>query len=174
MSVKWNEDLNISVSDATNAYDLLTDVIEQIVGDPRRFQMDIWGERGNLFTYYNKNHYNAPRCGTAACVAGWVVFLREPAADRLMNGNQACDILIGEEPLLQFDETADGFTTESKEALDRYRHIRLDLNQMFYSVPHDENAVCIPEGTQAHVDYMVPKIRQFQERYADLLKARTF
>jgi hypothetical protein len=73
-------------TNATNAYDLLTDVITCIENEPRRLSMDHWFVRGRqlvgLLTDADLSPDDGPACDTAGCVAGWIVMLTTPT-DRI-------------------------------------------------------------------------------------------
>ncbi len=61
-------------SDATTAYDLVSDVIACITQDPRRLDLTVWiGRRPEPPTALEAAAW--PACGTVACVAGWIVLL---------------------------------------------------------------------------------------------------
>lgn len=74
-------------SDATNAYDLLTDVIQAILEEPKRFCMLSWRmtKGAELFNELqftdpdggaSRTHtVTYPRCGTVGCIAGWIYTL---------------------------------------------------------------------------------------------------
>lgn len=75
-------------SDATNVYDLLQDVKQAILEEPRRANMNYFGlEVGNnqsLMWIGPDDTYHklqAPSCGTIGCFAGWVQMLSGVCAD---------------------------------------------------------------------------------------------
>ncbi len=87
MSVIETRDENgkpqVPKSDAANAYDLLSDVIACIENEPRRLDMGHWllhGSRLDRFLDASglDPENDAPACGTAGCVAGWIVLLTTP------------------------------------------------------------------------------------------------
>jgi hypothetical protein len=76
-------------STATNAYDLLGDVITCIQHEPRRCYMKNWITPA--ITVKFETDLEGPPCGTAACVAGWICLLADGRArDVLM---RACALL---------------------------------------------------------------------------------
>src|SRR5436189_5507993 len=67
-------------SDATNAYDLLTDVIQCIEREPRRLHMQHWLLTGE-YLEAELDGEDGPICGTAGCVAGIITLLTVPIQD---------------------------------------------------------------------------------------------
>jgi len=80
------------ISDAGNAYDLLTDVIAAIREEPRRYNQGQWAltTATEILELWNRNgRYiydddirkrlptQVPACGTVGCRAGWLVFLAD-------------------------------------------------------------------------------------------------
>lgn len=59
----------LPTSDATNAYDLLTDIRRLIREEPKRYDQHTWIEHPLK---------GGPSCGTVGCVAGWVWTLKRP------------------------------------------------------------------------------------------------
>jgi hypothetical protein len=65
----------LPTSRAKNAYDLLTEVKELILADPRRYDQGTYIERhGGVKNARVIIEY--PPCGTVGCVAGWVATLK--------------------------------------------------------------------------------------------------
>ncbi len=62
-------------SKATNAYDLLEEVRQLILEEPKRYNQEV-------FRVVEPDEYDAPlglpQCGTVGCVAGWVITLKAP------------------------------------------------------------------------------------------------
>jgi hypothetical protein len=56
------------ISVATNAYELLGDVAEAILREPKRFDFGNWLE-------HIPAEHGGPACGTVGCIAGWAVVL---------------------------------------------------------------------------------------------------
>ena len=68
MASKNRRKMLMPVSNATNAYDLLTDVAKLVLDEPRRLKMDDWITPVEWLPEKHK----APACGTVGCIAGWV------------------------------------------------------------------------------------------------------
>lgn len=83
----------LPVTKAKTAYQLLSEIIELILDEPKRY------DQGKALEFRESPHphrchaYHAPRhdsifpsCGTIGCVAGWVVVLARPAYLRTVRG----------------------------------------------------------------------------------------
>lgn len=69
-------------SKATNAYELLDEVRALILAEPKRYDQGRWisklpDDKARQRLYDVKSF---PACGTIACVAGWIVMLKDPTA----------------------------------------------------------------------------------------------
>lgn len=74
-------------SDATNAYDLLTDVIEYMLEEPKRVYMGDWIMRGDEIKRILGKE--GPECGTVGCIAGNAAILSGKSwssADKFLSG----------------------------------------------------------------------------------------
>lgn len=73
-------------SNATNAYDLLLDVRQAIIDEPKRLDMSIVCVRGVTLTHAfvwdsdsqraQRAKWESPACGTVGCLAGWALTLK--------------------------------------------------------------------------------------------------
>lgn len=84
-------------SHAATAYELLADVRRAILEEPKRYNQEVWRIRGKR--HIVNAGFDAPSCGTMACVAGWTVALAKPAAFKKMETwrivEQALQLLSG-------------------------------------------------------------------------------
>lgn len=71
---KYKANPALPYSDATNGYDLLTDVAQCILDEPRRFYMPDWVVERHDIQHLPDS--NLPACGTAACIGGWTALLK--------------------------------------------------------------------------------------------------
>jgi hypothetical protein len=62
------------LSTATNAYDLLTDVIAYMLEEPKRIYMQDWLIR-DMDAIKDVFNFDGPACGTVGCIAGNTVVL---------------------------------------------------------------------------------------------------
>lgn len=67
-------DTKVPISTADNAYDLLSEIIQLILGEPKRYDQTDWLYTGDSA----KDNYQewTPACQTVGCVAGWTVLLK--------------------------------------------------------------------------------------------------
>lgn len=175
-------------SDATNGYDLLTDVCQAILDEPKRLDMSNWIAVGKFAEFAEKRENMRPSCGTLACIAGWTVLLRRN--DRALESfrdseiaDTAINLLLGPESTLRYaseqDEDCYRPTDESEEEWRAFRTIVQRLNNLFTATsPHvitnAQGIDFVPErGTQAYAEDFVARVRAFQEQYAEVLRART-
>lgn len=63
---------HLPVSQATNAYDLLSEIVHLILDEPRRYNQGFWLLEGAELA---RSNYSQPDCGTVGCVAGWAATL---------------------------------------------------------------------------------------------------
>lgn len=121
----------VPTSKATNAYDLLSDVIRIIREEPRRYnQMRFIARTNGAYGADNVVHGGSgfPACGTVGCVAGWVATLvrgshfrynrAQPIAATVLGlrGDQAWKLFSG--------GAADGAPQTAEHAKSGIRHIR--------------------------------------------------
>lgn len=152
-------------SQATNAYDLLNDLCNVVRAEPARLYMDTWAVAPWRLENFVKeeNMTRIPECGTAACVAGWTVALARPkrfteelAADVAGHfSTLAQDLLL---PPYDFSQPQIG--------QDPYE-MRKDLVRLFESFPPEE----FKHGSDEYVDYVVQRIKKFQQKWATTLRA---
>lgn len=63
-------------SKATNAYELLEELIQAVLEEPLRYDQSDWLSQGVYrMSIHRTRGRNVPACGTVACFAGWVVTL---------------------------------------------------------------------------------------------------
>lgn len=143
---------------ATNAYDLLDDVVRAIEEEPRRLMMDNW-----IFTPRDleRKGLPAPACGTVGCIGGWIVILTSSSVEDVNQTyvpTQAEELILGER----------AWRSESPDARQR-RH---DLNHVFTRFPDMEEPPLIP-GTPEYVARVVEAIRAFQSTHETFLRAKS-
>ena len=65
-------------SQAETAYELLTDIMQVILEEPKRYNQGTWLEDYRLEDRTQREilALNTPSCGTVACVAGWAITLK--------------------------------------------------------------------------------------------------
>lgn len=141
----------IPYSTATNAYDLLSDVVAAILEEPKRFDMRDW-YLGPSHTWKYRRAQR-PACGTIACIAGWTVALAQPTDPDSNGPTRALLTLLGEElPDLGPEREA------------QRKWAWRDFYSLFHQTSSDLDA-----GTQAYAEDYAAQIRRLQERYRDLL-----
>lgn len=148
-------------SSATNAYDLLTDVIRVVEEEHRRLYM------GNWFSSEEELPAGMflPACGTVACVGGWIVILTEPW---LRSPDDVLQFALGTSFMLVAREKIIG-DTESLNS----DAMRKALTALFTTFPEIWAKPLTP-GTSAYVLAIVDRIRDFQSAFEPELRARTF
>lgn len=127
------------VSKARTAYGLLSEIQALILEEPKRYDQDNWiAEPGEVAPPY------APKCGTVACVGGWVYTLKPPS-DKSVDGHIHAATVLGityEESWELFSFTAAGDRGET------------------------------PRSFRAHAKRGAAHIARFQKKYAKQLKAK--
>lgn len=143
-------------SSATNAYDLMVDVIRAIEEEPKRINMDNYSTIKMSQVAKNKR----PACGTVACVAGWMQIMR---ADRR---TLLAYIRRGFGPMSAYD--ASYMLPES---------VRNDAYSMFqtFNFWSDElsNEPLTP-GTQPYASAVADMIRDFIAKHETVLKTHVY
>jgi hypothetical protein len=132
-------------SKATNAYDLLTDVIDLIVEEPLRYNQGNWRQTEED-DYFSTGF---PKCGTVCCVGGWV------------------DLLKSKTPT----ENVEVFTVASGVGASARQILGLSAPQARELFTPD----CVGESspqTDEHARLGVLHIRKFQKKHAKQLKAK--
>lgn len=181
--MKANPEL-VPFSTATNAYDLLSDVIAAIQSEPRRLDMGQWlciaDSYGGDFSHF-------PACGTIGCVAGWVIFLtreHQNTLSDLYRPHIAGDAESFARAVMgQNDEAAAAPMSEYGRALERLFNpniraeaLELDVVQRrtvtdWYGDPFVR--VTDPEaGTPEHMQCVVLRIKKFQAEWEEHLRAQ--
>lgn len=123
----------LPISDATNGYDLFTDVMTAIEQEPKRLDMGTW------FEHRTTNEWpvaHVPACRTAACFAGWAATLKavkyEPIVSTL--SEQAIDLLIGPDPTIyEYDEVREDQVPVITPERERWRAAKRELVNLFYT-----------------------------------------
>lgn len=166
MSVK--QDLLPRLSQATNAYDLLNDVIAAIEAEPKRMDMSTWiSKEGEDYT---KTKSYGPQCGTVACIAGWGTILTVDPNLPLQVWNAQVDLpSITMRQILTPPEWfyQSGVKNLGKEETKIANEFRQDVRNLFMYQPSEDY------GTAEYVAVVVAHIRAFQEKHADILKRQT-
>lgn len=140
---------------ATNAYQLLDEVVAAILAEPKRLDMASWvrsAEHLGSFTSSSR----VPACGTVACCAGWVCVLARPRAvvQAARTGENGHISSIAKH-LLGVSDAPGGF----ERALDR----------LF--VAHGANIMDLQWGTRRYALAVVARIRAFQAAWSAHLLA---
>ena len=175
-TIPIREDL-VPYSTATNADELLADVVRVILEEPARMNMSSWAllqdslARQILacarYEWSTEYHAAAPACGTVGCVAGWVVFLHdhevlkeaEQPEERLATIPERAAVILGFDPL-----GADGI------------HSRALVSGP--SLWHELFTACIPAlddfkpGTREYANVVVARILEFRARHQERLLAQ--
>jgi hypothetical protein len=144
----------IPQSKATNAYDLLGDVITAIKEEPKRVYMEDWIKRGRQLNLMLKaeglEKEDGPACGTVGCIAGWTTLLaaRKPRASSVHGVAQR---LLG--------------------AIDEYGSIR---NYALYVATYTLFTTNFPDakyGTEKYAQHVIRNIREFRKAWQKELLA---
>lgn len=144
-------------SHATNAYDLISDVIKAIEGEPKRFDMGDWFVHisPSILKKNKQLLQRFPACGTVACLAGWIVVLHGGLSKtRGSISKSAVDIIVNPDDIENCHERA--------------WHMLHELRSMFFEHPPERFEV----GTLPYAQFMADKLRNYQQRYAAELSAR--
>lgn len=145
----------VPTSTATNAYDLLTDVVKAVLAEPKRLNMGRW----LLVTKTQLMGISrVPSCGTVGCLAGWLVTLTAPPAKRRFlaeTGNRGIELstvphaaaqVLGSE----WEAYGDDFAS--------------DIRELF------RNTSTYPPGTRDHAREVARLVRSFQGRWKEQLR----
>ena len=131
---------------ATNAYQLLDDVIAAITVEPRRLNMRQWVMSALSLGEYAKSR--VPECGTVACCAGWICVLARPnIAIRMARTGLGGGISSTARGLLGFN------------GLESY-------TSMLFSAAVARDGKLLRPGTKKYALAVVDRIRQFQAQHA--------
>ena len=141
---KFNQ---IRRSTAQNAYQLLDEVIIDIMEEPLRLDIGQWGMHPHaLSARLAVKGIEPPACGIVGCIAGWIVFQH----DRKMPSDPQATIPPRAAQLLGYDWT---LTTAA--------------DQLFSG-----DGIKAPAGTLKHAKEVVARIRKFQRDNAAHLLAQ--
>lgn len=164
------------LSDATNAFELLDDVVVAIEHEPRRVNMGEWITRGFRLEALMRGLRlrKGPACHTAGCIGGHVVMLATGHYD--MGGTyveEEAAVILGAGqgvPYLSVDglfcsnvykaETEDGYA--ENEDGKPFAH---------FLQPSGASGATIPYGKAGYAQAVINRIRRFQTFYGDQLKA---
>ncbi len=80
---------------------LLTEVRDTILEEPRRINMSDWGK--SVDTDYDKN----PPCGTVACISGWAIAIHWNKRGQDFDDFMYSTLENGEIPLTEIDKVLD-------------------------------------------------------------------
>ncbi len=84
----------IPKSKAKTAFGLLSEVRKLIIDEPKRYDQTAWLYRDGDPQLVEVPSLGYPKCGTVACVAGWVATLASPSRFDYVNAAAiACDVL---------------------------------------------------------------------------------
>lgn len=182
----------LPVSKATDAFELLEEVIEIILAEPRRYNQGVWVAGMNELMHRREMELEVPNCGTMGCIAGWIDLIKgvRPRwrAEAIEVGDRAARILgfkmrmgwqYGDAVALH-EETGEWLDTEEKRRWDEEfnREVR-PINELFddtmYRWATDEerekNLHTVP-GTPEYAAIGVRKIRMFMYEHEARLKAK--
>lgn len=150
-------------STATNAYDLLLDVIRVVEEEPRRLLMDIVS---NKYSWCIPNDIELPPCGTVGCVAGWCAILtgQERRASAILAAGEA----LGASPNVDLhdDDIEDAEHTEISD--DNFEN---SLDALFFEEFPDDDEDVAP-GSPEYVAHVVARIRFFMAKWETRLRAQ--
>lgn len=151
-------------SKATNAYDLVTDVIAAVLQEPRRLNMGFY-----LSDTTGEN--DSPACGTVGCFAGWAIVLRFGRAGAfrqyMADNEELWD--AGERLLSGGNRSAIKWETVTYTSLVFSPDARLHV----FSGLGDDIKGKSP-GTPEYADAVAGRLRHFQEVNATALQAVHF
>lgn len=130
------------VSKATNAYELLAEIRQIILEEPKRYDQNMWLLTGAIGE-------RAPACGTVGCVAGWAVALKADEVPAWYLVAEKAQEILG----LGSEEAGELFSSEAA------------------STPR-ERCYGPRTRNPAHARRGAAHIRRFMEKYKDQLKAK--
>lgn len=141
---------------ATNAYQLLDEVVVAIVAEPKRINMKFWVM--SALNLGKRAKANVPACGTVACCAGWICGLARPAivVNAAIKGDQethAGSVVLTAKQLLG----ADRFDWRYKEA----------VGELFNGAGSDIDRH--RPGSKAYALAVAGRIRAFQSAWRENL-----
>jgi hypothetical protein len=138
----------VPVSKATNAYELLTDIMRVVKSEPKRLNMDNW-----LLVDSDIDARNRPACHTVACVAGWATVLVDgrDAAMTMDAQSRATELLFG------------GYNYASP--------IYQDIQDLFFTFPTPKECGGRP-GTMQYARYIAKRIKALRDKYEHEFKER--
>lgn len=146
-------------SKATNAYQLLADVIECIKQEPKRLDMNVWREENGTNVDSSwvdwRQKANWPACGTIGCVGGWTETLMR--SRRKHSNSDAFELLLG-------SNEPDEWAPSLEQAVQRRR----DLHDLFYPGFHNHKLA----GTARYATAVIKRIQAFMKKHEKTLKAR--
>jgi hypothetical protein len=153
-------------SNATNAYDLLSDVAKVMLAEPKRVNMARWIERVTPSRAAREGEEwekdiipsGAPDCGTVGCIAGWILLLLKRVEPGISIAYQATD-LLGGTYATQLCHPPPTPTSNDPEHLPYTRHLFL-------------GSVSGRPGTRAYARRVVKRIHTFQQIHKVALKAK--
>jgi hypothetical protein len=164
-------------TDATNAYDLLTDVCDYMLEEPKRVYMGQWlgtWSDANFNQYVRQSHVHdfadarekfktiieptigdGPACGSVGCIGGTIVHLLHRSREYRSVLLSAAEILTG---------------VEREWSIDPYTR---DLGTMHGAIYHlfmDDIIIDAPIGSVTYAEIVVTRVRTFQAAWLETLK----
>jgi hypothetical protein len=130
-------------SAATNAYDLLSDVSALALEEPKRMRMEVPLVCASNRAAFGISIDALPACGTVGCIGGWTAVLRGPEHVTGYDALRAAAVILG-----------------------------LDQAQAYELFWPSELLSDADTGTLSHAYAVADHIREFQQKYADQLKAK--
>lgn len=172
-------------SQATNAYDLLNDVIVAIRAEPLRLDMGSWLTPADM-AFSSRDRQ--PACGTVACVAGWTAILGSPLPTRAeviekgiyawswsSPSDRARELLVPRtlrNAVDDYNYSYDAYNDEppaKTPAYERAMQMLRSLEDLFYTFP-DSTDDTLEIGSPAYAETIITAILAFQTEYESELR----
>lgn len=173
----------LPVSRATNALELLEEVIKLIEEEPLRYNQGDWLQRIRQF-YLSPGSapISTPACGTVGCVAGWVVILIQDVPGYASDAAHFAEGILGITRSQRYD-LFDGaavsrqYVRENPEVLGELNNKREygddwtmdDVNDIEIDIGYSDNMP--PQGTPEYAALGVRHIRRFIDANREQLAA---
>lgn len=158
--ITYDPQTHFPISDAANAFDYITDIVQVSVDEPKRLNMTVWGKRG---VWNNYNPFDRtilpPACQTMACYAGWTVLMKKPEVWAIGSSWEAVHILLGSPPVKS--------ETSNEDERAQWARMHADLAYGVFLFPSRTDI-----GTPEHVREASEVFLAFRDKYAPFLKAR--
>lgn len=166
----------LPVFHATNAYDLLEEVIAAIEQEPRRYDQGSWFSNLEHLAYRREECEELPNCGTMACIAGWIAIgtkreITEEAQSYRSIPTYAAAVLGFEYHMpSRFDDDDDGYNDYHAANVAPVQNL-FDESLSGYRLDHEYGAD-YAVGTPGYAAIGIRKIRAFMAEHEARLKAK--